>query len=66
LACYKCLAKSGWRYIGYLSAVGTPAAKSSSQWEARRVPEEMPLTMLTNKKQGKLRLRDATNIIKPT
>jgi hypothetical protein len=28
--------------------------------------EEMSQTMLTNKKQGKMRLRDTLNIVKPT
>jgi hypothetical protein len=46
---------------------GVPNAKSSIQWEARAgVPEEMSQTLLTNEKQGKMRLRDATKIIKPT
>jgi hypothetical protein len=30
------------------------------------LPEEMSKTSRTNKKQGKMRLRDDTNIIKPT
>ncbi len=43
-----------------------PTAKSFSHRKQGTVPEEMSQTMLTNKKQGKMRLRDATNIIKST
>jgi hypothetical protein len=49
-----------------LSAFGVPSAKSSTQWEARAGAKGMSRTMLINKKEGKMRLWDATNIINPT
>ncbi len=49
-----------------LSAIGVPSTKSSTQWEARAGAKEMSRTMLINKKQGKMRLWDATNIINLT
>jgi hypothetical protein len=48
----------------FLSAVGVPSEKSSSQWEEGPVPEEMSQNLLTNK-QVKMRLQYAANIVKP-
>jgi hypothetical protein len=58
------LAGASLRVSKFSLSFGVPFAKSSSQWEARVVPKEMSQTLLTNKKQGKMRPRDATNIIK--
>jgi hypothetical protein len=41
-------------YRSFSSGVGVKFAQSSSQWEARPIPEEMSQTLLTNKKQGNL------------
>jgi hypothetical protein len=43
--------------------IGVKFAQSSSQWEARAIPEEIYQTLLTNKKQGNL---DYANLIMPT
>jgi hypothetical protein len=56
-----------WSYVGHFSL---PLAYRLQNLPANKnlglVHEEMCQTLLTSKKQEKMRLRDATNIIKPT
>jgi hypothetical protein len=55
LACCKC----NWRYIGLLLAYSLQNLSANGKQGA--VPEEIFQTLLTNKKRGKMRLRDGSH-----
>jgi hypothetical protein len=65
-ACCKCLTKSGWRYIGNFSLPLAYRLEIFQPMGSNDRCLKKWLTLLTNKKQGKMRLPDATNIMKPT